>query len=90
MVYTHHAEHRAQKRCIPPMLVDLLIQFGQQESSGDGTFKLFFDKSARRKLRTYAGALASVIEHHLNVYAVVGPDMQVITVAHRDERIHRH
>lgn len=90
MIYTHHAEHRAQKRCIPPMLVDLLIQFGRQESSGDGTFKVFFDKNARRNLRTYAGAMASAIEQHLDVYAVVGSDMQVITVAHREDRIHRH
>lgn len=90
MVYTYHAQLRAQQRAIPPILVDLLLQFGHREKSGDGTSKVFFDKVARRKLRTYAGAMANSIEQHLNVYVVVGPAQEVITVAHRDERIRRH
>lgn len=90
MTYTHHAQLRAQQRAIPPMLVDLLLQFGHREKSGDGTAKVFFDKDSRRKLRTYAGALASSIEQHLDVYVVVSSAQVVITVAHRDDRIHRH
>lgn len=90
MAYTHHAQLRAQQRAIPPMLVDLLLQFGHREKSGDGTAKVFFDKDARRKLRAYAGALASSIEQHLDVYVVVSSAQVVITVAHRDDRIRRH
>jgi hypothetical protein len=90
MKYSHHANKRAQQRAIPPMLIDLLIQFGQQEKSGDGTAKVFFDKRARKRLRAYAGPLAGLLEQHLDVYAVVAPDQQVITVAHRQERISRH
>jgi len=90
MEYTHHAQLRAQQRAIPPLLVDLLLQFGRQEKSGDGTSKYFFDKEARRKLRAYAGAMARSIEEHLDVYVVVGAMQELITVAHRDERIRRH
>lgn len=51
---------------------------------------MFFEKDARRKLRSYAGSLARSIEQHLDVYVVVGPVQMVITVAHRDERIRLH
>jgi hypothetical protein len=68
-------------------MIDLLLQFGASEWSGDGTTKHFFDKSARRRLRAYAGPLASLLEPHLDCYAVVGTRGEVVTVAHRTARI---
>jgi hypothetical protein len=79
-----------QQRNIPPMVLDLLVEFGASEPSGDGTTKLFFNKPARRKLKAYAGPLVDVLEPHLDVYAVVASDMKVITVGHRIERIRRY
>lgn len=90
MSHTHHAQIRAQQRGIPPIVIDLLLRFGAQEKSGDGTQKYFFDKAARRNMRSYVGLLASSIERHLNVYVVVGTSNEIITIAHRTERIHRH
>lgn len=87
---THHAAVRIQQRAIPPLVVDLLLEFGSSEPSGDGTSKLYFDKPARRKVKNYAGPLAGYLEQHLDVYAVVGADEKVITVAHRLDRIRRH
>lgn len=87
---TRHAKVRSQQRCIPPLVLDLLIQFGATESAGDGASKMFFDKSARRRVHSYAGALASLLDEHLDSYAVVSQDNQIITVGHRTERIHRH
>lgn len=87
---THHAAARIQQRGIPPLVVDLLFEFGSNEPSGDGTSKLYFDKQARRKVKNYAGPLAGYLKQHLDVYAVVGADEELITVAHRYERIHRH
>ncbi len=85
-----HAANRMQQRNIPPLVIDLLMEFGASEPSGDGTSKLFFNKPAFRKLKAYAGHLAEVLGPYLDVYAVVAGDMKVITVGHRYERIRRH
>lgn len=90
MRMTRHAQERAQQRGIPPMLVDLLEMFGCREPAGGGATKAFFDKAARRRVKAYAGPLASLIEEHLNVYAVFSADNHVITTAYRLERIRRH
>ncbi len=90
MQMSHHAEVRRQQRAIPPMVIDLLTQFGKTEPAGDGTRKVFFDKSARRKVKAYAGPLAGLLEPHLDVYAVVADDEKLVTIGHRYERIRRH
>ena len=90
MHMSNHASVRSQQRAIPPILLDLLIQFGASEPSGDGTSKMYFDKAARRRLKAYAGPLAGLLNEHLDVYAVVSSDSKVITAAHLTERIHRH
>jgi hypothetical protein len=87
---TRHGQLRSQQRCIPHIVIDLLLQFGASERAGDGATKRFFDKRSRRKLHAYAGPLAPLLDQHLNVYAVVSSDDRVITVAHRVERITKH
>lgn len=90
MHLTKHAQTRSQKRGIPPVMVDLLLQFGTTESAGDGTNKIFFNKSSRRRVESYFGPIAPLINQHLDVYAVVSEDDQIITIGHRLERIRRH
>ena len=51
---------------------------------------MFFDKQARKRVAAYAGSFASLLDEYLDLYAVVGQDMAVITVGHRTERIRRH
>jgi hypothetical protein len=88
---SHHARVRCQQRGIPPLVVDLLLEFGSREQAGAGTSKVFLDKSARRRVKAYAGALAGVIEEHLDVYLVVNDaDDVLVTATHRLERIRRH
>jgi len=87
---TQHANARIQQRGVPPLVLDLLLQFGSHEPAGDGKRKVFFDKQGRRKVCAYAGALAPLLNEHLDFYAVVGSNDQVITVGHRLERIRRH
>ena len=89
MELSHHARTRTQQRAIPPMLIDLLTQFGSTEPAGDGASKMFFDKTARRRVKAYAGPLAGLLDEHLDVYAVVARDGRVITAAHRTKRIKR-
>ena len=90
MAMTNHANTRSQQRAIPPMLIDLLLQFGKSEAAGNGVAKMFFDKQARKRVAAYAGPLARMLDEHLDLYAVVGQNQQVITVGHRLERIRRH
>ena len=89
MELSHHARTRTQQRAIPPMLIDLLTQFGSTEPAGDGASKVFFDKTARRRVKAYAGPLAGLLDEHLDVYAVGARDGRVITAAHRTKRIKR-
>lgn len=90
MHLSQHATRRSQQRAIPPMVIDLLLEFGSSEPAGDGASKVFFDKTARRRLKTYAGTLSGIINEHLDVYVVVDADNKVITAAHLTERIRRH
>lgn len=90
MNMTRHAQTRSQQRAVPPMMIDLLLQFGKSESAGAGVAKMFFDKQARKRVAAYAGSFASLLDEYLDLYAVVGQDMAVITVGHRTERIRRH
>jgi hypothetical protein len=87
LLLSSHAAARLQQRGIAPLVVDLLLEFGATEKSGNGTTKHYFDKPARRRLRAYAGPLASLLEAHLDCYAVVGSDGTIVTAAHRTTRI---
>ena len=89
MHLSEHANKRSQQRAISPLLIDLLLKFGTSYSAGDGTSKLFFDKTSRRQVKAYAGPLARLLDEHLDLYAVVDADSNVITIAHRLERIRR-
>ncbi len=87
---TKHAEVRSQQRGISPLMIDLLLQFGEKEPAGGGASKVYLNKPARRKLHAYAGALAPLIDQHLDIYAVVSHDDQIVTIGHRYEHIQRH
>lgn len=87
---TQHARARSQQRGIPPVLIDLLLKFGATQRAPGGVDKVYFDKAARRRVRTYVGNVFKQIDEFLDVYAVVSPDGQVITVAHLTDRIRRH
>lgn len=89
MILTRHANERSHQRAIPKMMIDLLLEFGSSESAGPGAQKMFFDKPSRKRVKAYAGPLAGYLEEHLDVYAVVSSDMNIITVGHRTERITR-
>ena len=90
MHMSQHATVRSQQRAISQMQVDLLMQFGTSEPAGEGASKVFFDKAARRRVKSYAGPLAGLLNDHLDVYAVISSEDKVITAAHLTERIRRH
>ena len=87
MKLTKHAQMRQQQRGIPPLVIDLLIDYGTVERAGEDTTKHYFDKASRRRVMAYAGRLGSLLEEYLDYYAVVGSNGQVITVAPRINKI---
>lgn len=87
---TRHAAVRQQQRGVPRLVIDLLLDYGVEESAGAGVRTVYFDKPTRRKVLAYAGPLAPALTPFLDYYAVVGPDEQVITVAPRLGKVRHH
>lgn len=85
-----HASCRMQQRAIPYLVVDLLHRYGRSARS-DHADVLFFDKAAiQRMTRDMGGPRGlKVFERWLKVYAVVGDDGSLITVAHKQRHIRR-
>lgn len=87
MKLAQHAAQRAKERGIPPILVDLLMSYGATEKAGEGAITYYFDKSSKRRFRTYAGPLANKLEEHLDCDLVASAEGRVITIGHRYKRI---
>lgn len=87
---SRHAKTRCQQRSIPPMFVDLLLRFGVTERAPGKADKVFLNKAARKQIKAYAGPLASQIDQHLDIYAIVSEEGSVVTIGHRKERVRRH
>lgn len=87
---TAHAEIRLQQRGIPSFIVTLLETCGSSVRC-NGAERLIFDRAALRRLVKHLGGERNlrIIEPWLNVYAVVGADGAVITVAHATRRHRR-
>src|SRR5437667_5029560 len=87
VLYTRHAQARAQQRGIPHLIVEWLLEFGARKPSA-GADMVYFDKRSREALRRYAGRQAlAKLDGLLDVYAVVSNDGQVLTLGHRTKRI---
>jgi hypothetical protein len=81
-----HATVRCQQRGIPPIVVDLLLQFGHRQHDHAGAEIVYFDRRSRKRIESYVGGLISKLSEHLDSYAVVADGM-VITVGTRFKRI---
>jgi hypothetical protein len=85
---SNHARIRMQQRGIPTGILECLLEYGHAEHDHQGSMVVFFDKSARHKLKR-SGLAQARLEKHLNAYAVVTCDGTVATVGHRYKRIPR-
>lgn len=84
--FTKHGRTRTQQRCLPPLVLDWLWDFGEERFDGRGATVLFFNKPARRRLERAVGREpVRRMSDWLNSYAVVS-DGQVITAGHRYRR----
>ena len=90
LALTQHARARLQQRGIPQDVVDELLDFGQEIHSHRGSSVLYFDRQARERLRRTRGdAEYRRLESHLNAFAVVGRQGQIVTVGHRTRHLKR-
>ncbi len=91
MKLSFHAAQRLQQRAIPPFVVKLLTQHGTA-TRACGADRLYFDRAARERLSDDFDGIDNMkmIERWLGVYAIVGDDGRVITVAHQTKRRRRH
>ncbi|CAG9172439.1 hypothetical protein LMG23992_02233 [Cupriavidus laharis] len=83
---TAHSAIRSQQRGVPPLVIDLLDQFGARRPNARGTEILFFDRRARTRVLAYAGGLIGRLSEYLDAYAIVA-DGTLITVGCRYKRI---
>ncbi|MEO7031477.1 MAG: hypothetical protein ABI351_13135 [Herbaspirillum sp.] len=88
MKMSKHAIVRQQQRAIPPIVVDLLLNWGCAEHArGEDCIRYFFDKNARRGIKAHYGQMASQMSRYLDCYAIVSGEGMVITVAHQIKKI---
>jgi hypothetical protein len=84
---TNHALERSQNRCIPPLIIHWLCQYGSRKRSNNGTIICYFDRKSTRLLSSDVGAIViQRLSSLMSVYLVIAGD-QIITAGHRYKRI---
>ena len=83
-----HARHRMQQRCIPPLVVTWLLEFGKMRYDHRGGIIYYFDSQSRRNLERVVGSrVVARLSDYLNTYAVSSAsDDALVTVGHRRKR----
>jgi hypothetical protein len=86
---TKHAQRRMQQRCIPPLVVTWLLEFGQMRYDHRGGIVHYFDKHSRRNLERVVGSrVVARLSDYLDAYAVSSTsDEKLVTVGHRYQRV---
>jgi len=84
---TRHALERSQQRCIPPLIIHWLCQYGSRKRSINGTIVCYFDKKSVRLLASDVGKIIVRRLSSLMSSYLVTTGNQIITVGHRYKRI---
>lgn len=87
--FTKHAAERSTHRVIPPMIAEIIIEYGESRDAGDGAVKYTLTKRSMSALRQTAGReIAKAIEAYRtrNAY-VVAAGSRIITVAYGNRPI---
>ncbi|MGJ0490061.1 hypothetical protein [Methylobacter sp.] len=90
MNMTYHAATRSQQRGIPPLVMQWLDQFGEEQYDGRGAIIRYFSRASRRAMeREFGSNPVKKMSEFLNVYKVENQDGKVITTGHLTKRIKR-
>jgi len=84
---TNHAMERSQQRCIPPLIIHWLCQYGSRKRGNNGTILCYFDRKSLRLIASEAGHIVvRRLSSLMNAYLVIAGN-QILTVGHRYKRI---
>jgi hypothetical protein len=90
MSASSHALSRAQQRCIPPLILQWLDQFGEELYDGHGAIIRYFSRASRRAMeRQFGSNPVKKMSEFLNAYKVESHEGTVITTGHLTKRIKR-
>ena len=86
-----HADVRSQQRSIPPLVLDWLNEYGEEQYDGHGAIIQFFSsRSIRAMERRFGSAPVRKLAQYHGVYKVESSDTgETITVGHRTKRVNR-
>ena len=86
-----HADQRAQQRCIPPFINQLLDLYGREEFDGNGHAVVFLDKKCVRHMERDMGREpVRKLSHWLTAYKVLATDDgTTITIGYRTKHLRR-
>ena len=88
---SHHAQIRMQQRAITADMLEILLDFGQVKFNGQGTEILTFPKKVVKHLKKELNHKVFMkIERHLNLYAIMSSDGELITTGYRTKRLKGH
>jgi len=91
VLISHHAKVRMQQRAISEDMLESLLDFGQIRFNGQGTQILTFPKRVMKSLKKELDHKVFMkIERHLNLYAVMSSDGELITTGYRTKRLKGH
>ena len=91
VMLSHHAKVRMQQRAISEDMLESLLDFGQIKFNGQGTEILTFPKRVVKHLKKELGHKVFMkIERHLNLYAIMSSDGELITTGYRTKRLKGH
>ena len=88
---SQHAKVRMQQRAISEDMLESLLDFGQVKFNGQGTEILTFPKKVVKNLKKELNhKVFARIERHLNLYAIMSSDGELITTGYRTKRLKGH
>lgn len=87
---TNHALEKSQQRCIPPLIIHWLCQYGSRKRNDNGTILCYFDKKSVRLLASDVGhVVVRRLASLMNSYLVITGN-KIISVGHRYKRMKNH
>ena len=91
VMLSQHAKVRMQQRAISEDMLESLLDFGQIRFNGQGTEILTFPKRVVKHLKKELDHKVFMkIERHLNLYAIMSSDGELITTGYRTKRLKGH
>ncbi len=87
---TKHASDRAQQRCFPPFVDELLDRFGREEHDSHGAVVVYLDNRSIKNMKRELGRqLVSRLSSWFDAYKVRSTDGLTITFGHRMRHVRR-